>query len=424
MTIVDVVIVEAHHHCLEHIHSVLRKRKIFQSWTMIHFDAHPDLACPTIPARGCFTPRQTMDGESNFYEMLDARPSGIAEWILPLTLAAQLRTIEWIKPKFSKQLPCGRHSIQVGVHDPTWTGSSRKPSHFLDLGYGGQLKVDWYHPYYLDDETVVVVPATDLALSQTLTLFVTELNNEHPDLALGTPKDFMATEPWILDICLDYFACWNPYLSDIDSIDTELTVSFLEVMRHSKVFGDANQRTMDPAVSRVYIEELHDFRNLLHQVLIAEDPGSAPDIETSRLFRYYDSPSLGKQLIENLDSHIRRNGETALKVVLEAIPFWNMPHSVTSKETEAIEKSILQVETSLRRFLNNNPHCRVPPPFLITIARSTSDGFAPAEVVEGIQDRVLAMLNRLFTIDLTPPGGEQYLRITKDYDEWEGSVLP
>ena len=91
MEMVDVVIVEAHHHCLEHIHSVLRKKKIIRPWKLVHFDAHPDLACPNIPAVACFTPRQNIDGDQHLYELLDARASGIAEWILPLTLSDQPR---------------------------------------------------------------------------------------------------------------------------------------------------------------------------------------------------------------------------------------------------------------------------------------------------------------------------------------------
>jgi hypothetical protein len=416
MEIVDVVIVEAHHHCLEHIHAVLRKKKIFRRWRMVHFDAHPDLACPAIPVIACYTPRQPIDGEKNLYELLDARASGIAEWILPLTLAAQLQTIEWIKPEFSKQLPCGRHSFQVGVHDPSWNGA--KPSHFLDMGLGALLKVDWNHPYYLDDNEVV--PGVDLALTQGLTLHVTELNSESHELVLGASEN-TTSEPWILDICLDYFACWNPYLSDIDEVDPELTDAFLEVMNHCTLFGDPNQLPMDSKASTAYMEQVHDFRNILHEVLKATNPDDALIMGT-KLTRYYASPQICQRLIRMLRERIQTHGHSALKLVLEAIPFWNMPHAVSSTGSAAIEKSMDTVERSLQRFLQNQPY-EVARPFLITIARSTCDGFAPATVVEGIQDGVLAMLDRLFNVD-GKRHTTQCLRITKDYGEWEGSMLP
>jgi UPF0489 domain len=421
MEMVDVVIVEAHHHCLEHIHAVLRKKKIFRSWRMIHFDAHPDLACPAIPAVACFTPREPVDGEKNLYEMLDSRASGIAEWILPLTLAAHLHTIEWIKPEFSNQLPRGHHSIQVGTHDLCWRNG--KPSHFLDMGLGAHLKVDWRHPYYLEDS--VVVPASDLALPQSLTLHVTELNSDGDELILGVSKDIPA-EPWILDICLDYFACWNPYLSEIDAVDPELTDAFLEVMKQCILFGPKyDVPEMDTEVSRAYVEQLHDFRNILRKALEATFQGmnseTASTIET-KLWRYYAKPEICQRLMLILGARIQSHGPSALQRVLEAIPFWNMPHEVSSTETSAIQKSIHRVERSLQRFLRNQQY-PVLQPFLITIARSTCDGFAPGEVVESIQDGVLAMLDRLFNVGVDPRN-EQRLRITKDYGEWEGSTLP
>ena len=52
---INVVIVESHQHVLEHIHAVLRRNKklLGQPWQLIHFDGHPDLACPTtVPASG------------------------------------------------------------------------------------------------------------------------------------------------------------------------------------------------------------------------------------------------------------------------------------------------------------------------------------------------------------------------------------
>jgi len=417
MEIVDVVIVEAHHHCLEHIHSVLRRKKIFRPWKLVHFDAHPDLACPNIPAAACFTPRLNIDGGHNLYELLDARASGIAEWILPLTLAAQLQTIEWIKPKFSKQLPCGRHSFQVGVHDPIWK-EDEKPSHFLDLGPGAQLKVDWNHPYYLEDN--VVVGASDLALGRPLTLHVTEMNSKNDELVLGLEKD-TSSQPWILDICLDYFACWNPYLSDIDAVDPELTNAFLEVMKQCTLFEDTNQATMDPSVSKAYMEQVHDFRDILEKVLTATHRDDASTME-SKLFGYYNSRTTCQRLLGILVARIAPHGQPVLKLVIEAIPFWNMPHEVSSTDLTTIQKSMLYVEKGLQRSLRNQSN-HASKPFLITIARSTCDGFAPAKVVEGIQEGVLAMLDRLFKADVNHHG-IQCLRITKDYGDWEGPTLP
>ena len=42
---VKIVVVEDHHHVLEHIHAALRRRKFLPSWRMLHVDAHPDCMC-------------------------------------------------------------------------------------------------------------------------------------------------------------------------------------------------------------------------------------------------------------------------------------------------------------------------------------------------------------------------------------------
>ena len=83
MTPINVVIVESHQHALEHYHAAIRKQKLFQKkWSMMHFDAHPDLACPRLPAVACFVPRQYFvdsdeaEGGKNLYELLDLSSSG------------------------------------------------------------------------------------------------------------------------------------------------------------------------------------------------------------------------------------------------------------------------------------------------------------------------------------------------------------
>ena len=147
---IPVVVVESHQHVLEHVHCVLRHRarihgrqvrrcqaritkqqrqdddncrsmkptqetenaNIPPPISMMHFDSHPDLACPSanVPAAACFQPRKEwqqstttttecsnsttkQEHESrNLYEYLDLDRSGIAQWILPLVLSGDLDT--------------------------------------------------------------------------------------------------------------------------------------------------------------------------------------------------------------------------------------------------------------------------------------------------------------------------------------------
>jgi UPF0489 domain len=171
---IPVVIVESHQHALEHVHEVLRKAKLLSvPWSMFHFDAHPDLACPAnVPAAACFTPRNTVfpeegEGEDddasnnsddshndptnhqkNLYELLDDTTTGIAEWILPLVLAGNLRYVEWVKPCFSNQMDVGDYHYSVGVKDEPQSGShsTKLVKCFLDLSKMARIKVDLLHP--------------------------------------------------------------------------------------------------------------------------------------------------------------------------------------------------------------------------------------------------------------------------------------
>jgi hypothetical protein len=111
---IPVVVVEQHQHACEHIHQVLRQRRRCDAWSMVHYDAHPDLACPhgSIPAAACFRPN-----ENDLYELLDSTATGIAEWILPLVLAANLTRVHWIRPTEQpvEQLPLGEDVYHVGA---------------------------------------------------------------------------------------------------------------------------------------------------------------------------------------------------------------------------------------------------------------------------------------------------------------------
>lgn len=387
---------------------------------MIHFDAHPDLACPAIPAAAVFTPRHPVaPHQSDLYELLDSRASGISEWILPLVLAAQLEEIEWIKPDFSTQLPPGRHVFHVGANDSNWK-SNGKPTHFVDLGPHAQLKVDWNHPYYLEDDSAV--PSKDLALSQALKLHVTELSEENPALSF---KNVIAenSEYWVLDICLDYFSCCNPYLSDIDNIDSALTKAFLSVVSTSSI----NRATLDTDILEkieptAYTGQIQDFQTGLRKAL--EATSEVEFLHAARLLSmYYSSNEVCQQLLLTLRELILLYGETAREAVIEAIPFWHMPHATSSSKDAVIDESMRRVRQSLEGFFHDpaSPH---PPPFLITIARSTDDGFAPASVVERLQSQVLGMLQEIFHPCYEYQGESYAIRVTRDYGEWEGSTIP
>jgi len=232
----EVVVVEHHHHALEHIHASLRRfyrrnrhhkyEKVGgglkaketssekTSWTMVHFDSHPDLAVlnRTIPAVACFRPNDMylpinvsnsskninnsndpISKRKTLYEMLDLSQGGIAEWILPLVLAGNLNRIVWMKGESSDQFENGTYNFHVGCcgsrnDDVASTAPSSSSlsfrsksvqstetisndndknkkmnvQTFMDLPNDAHLCVSLCHPYYLDDNNCCQSQATIL----------------------------------------------------------------------------------------------------------------------------------------------------------------------------------------------------------------------------------------------------------------------
>ena len=421
---IPVVIVESHQHVLEHVHDVLRKKKLFRdSWSMVHFDAHPDLACSKrAPAISFFNPRQyhqnKMDDDDNcknLYELLDLTSSGIAEWILPLVLAAKLNQIEWIKPRFSSQMAPGNYEFAVGVE----TTSNESVTSYLDLPASAKVKVDFHHPYYLDDASVT---STDqLVLKQTLELQVSELPSNQ--------KVKGGKSLWTLDICLDYFACQNPYIADLERRNALVTRAFLNVME-SSCFNSNSSETNNVTNSLQYQTEILCFYKLLEQLLVdhVDDETNKLKLDVTSISslegisKYFETPDQARGLIRQLVIEIVKddNGDALLSMVIEAIPNWSMPHDPSSAMIQKMDESLMLVEAHIQEHIQSRGS-----PFLVTIARSTLDGFCPPQVVETLQEKVLDILGKEISCGEDCGNTEEHaLLIVHDYGEWEGSVIP
>jgi hypothetical protein len=556
---VEVVIVESHQHALEHIHRIIRRRKLFtQSWSMLHFDAHPDLACAGnhVPAMACFLPRHSsswiegvevndglataagtsvhkngccasaettttttratlssstktttivktvnnddkLNGENDdenhdtkenitistrapledLYELLDTTASGISEWILPLVLAGNLERIEWVKPPFSTQLPCGRHRFHVGAyyekvvqektnqaqafHTSTDANHPRELDErtiqsFLDLSPFARIKVDWEHPYYLDDDSFV--PTELLALKQPLELSVVELpRREHGNdetvgmtAALPTEKGAQYSQPWSLDICLDYFTCVNPFLQDIELLDPLAFNALNMVISQGHAFI-TRQDVLVP--KRTYRKELLRFRQILTDLLKNCRTGTAPSKSTSlkvdvfsELLLYYKNSTVEetKAMLYEVYHAVAnsKHCDEIVSLAIEALPYWSMPHAQSSMDPNNIEAALVQVEAELVQYSkpkdngtisqsSTNPSYKTLP-FVITICRSTDDGFTHKDTVEDLQQRVLDMLHRVYcdlnshchrsNTTATTEACCCRLQVVRDYGPWEGST--
>jgi hypothetical protein len=469
VAMIAVVVVESHHHALEHIHDVLRRRRLLNSkWSMLHFDSHADLACPGdhIPAVSCFQPRKTIqcmssriaaksgedasegsslssDGNSthgnNLYELLDSTSSGIAEWILPLVLAANLRTLQWIRPPGTiHQIPTGQREYHVGAwfHRSTDSDKIVHIESFHDLPLTATVKVDWDCRYYLEDNSYV--PPNQLVLSQPLHLTVSEgptvpVQSLDPDVQIDYAMD---DNMFALDICLDYFVCLNPFVTDIEEKDAEFAKALVAAVTEARFYKEDNR-------TDTYQTELSRFRGLWQDLLESyakiDDTSTHQSTLTALLSEYYDTHTSATRRVEAVQDllfvHENKDERDALiRMSVEAIPNLTMPHSSVSRDADAVRNSIQSRLLHLRQVLRR---CGTSePPFIITVARSMNDGFTPQSVVEELQVSVLREIHDRFCgcsapnagpVTAQKPGQSSLdacsLHIIFDYSIWEGSTF-
>jgi hypothetical protein len=431
-----VVIVEPHHHILEHIHKGLRQqRRLGSSWSLCHIDAHPDLACPSngIPAAACFRPHQEWSASSsslvegepdtrNLYELLDSSTTGISEWILPLVLTGGLTRMEWVKPPSNShipsQLPLGAHRYHVGVYLQPTTGVEQKPKveSFLDLPQEAVVKVDWNCLYYRDDDIDdFYAPLESLELPQLFVLDSVVWTDGDPRTSSVSEQSSSSDEPWMLDICLDYFYCTNPFLVDIEAVDPKYGQALQRLVRMSSFYqreGDSEQ------VSVVDRESLLKFRQRLAAVLTGFvsttlDWSWRQQESVNKLLPFFSEHQIhqAKEIVHELwrllASHDGDSQAKLRDLSLESLPHLMLPHS-NSVDSCSMEE---YMESSLRRFesgLKEKLRRSSQTPFLVTIARSLQDGFTPESIADILQARVLKILHDCLQ--------ECTLEVVKDYE--------
>lgn len=395
------VVVENHNHALYYVHELLRQRKIAgKPWQMIHFDAHADLACPGchVPAKACFRPNDPFkplspravdedeDGESKtLYDLLDDTASGIAEWILPLSLGAKLRHIHWIRPGPFCLLPEGHHTFSVGAEST----SSVVPDceSFVDLQDSCNVKVDSPLPYFVEDGSFV--PTEKLLVPQTVYLQVYEGSNfdvQAPLVENGTP--------FVLDVCLDFFFCQDPFLKDLEAVNKEATKSLVDTALSSILYdGSLDNLPPDAILSRV-----KEFRVSLSEALgllcSAHDKIPMASFRSSfaTLTRhFYRSEQECNRVADELFVSLNNDNIVPTEFVSlahEALPYLTLPHDDwTSEELRqtVIDERIGILRRGLRLIYPRQP-------FLITIARSVDDGFTPQDIAESLQTTVLQVI--------------------------------
>ncbi|EQC39699.1 hypothetical protein SDRG_03127 [Saprolegnia diclina VS20] len=342
-------VVDDHHHVLEPIHRAIRQRRLpFANFTIVHLDAHADLAFPpSLPAATIFSPDALYDG-------LDASEAGIASFLLPLAYAGHMHRLVWIKPPWATQMAIGTHAFDVGQHKAT-----------------GCLGVTSHESYFIDENLYAPRDALDKPASLELT--VAEL-----------PAAPVPEGPYVLDICLDYFSTLNPFRQDITRAMGEDTASLL-----SCIYGDLSYK-------KKTVELPHSTR-LEHGRLFAStiktlfrehiwDDGAAYDAHMAPLIDVYTlSPTAIVEQFAAFRKILLAASSDELAMMEWAGPCMDLPqHKASDDEIEGLLGALETFLTTAGR------------PRLVTIAESKDDEYTPPGQVEMLLSRVLALLGRQF----------------------------
>ncbi|XP_026231136.1 UPF0489 protein C5orf22 homolog [Anabas testudineus] len=417
-------IVEDHHDVVCHIYRAIASRHLPEkNIKMVHLDSHPDLLIPVnMPADTVF------DKEKLFSEL------SIENWIMPMVYAGHVSCVMWLHPYWAQQIREGEHRMAVGRDSSTTTiRVTSTDNYFLSDGLYvceehledsklltlNVIKVNPVKPSHasLTEKKAEEDPERCLAKrrrtecnqageagcsqsrsTSTDTLHPAEGSNikkkqGHNGMALGDDDnddedegstDYIVkrinavlseTEPYILDIDLDFFSCKNPF----KELYTQEEYTILkELYSFRGPSPDADQEELDECVDR-RIHQLEDLEAAFADLV--EDDGE----ET--VARWASNPGMASlaPLVSSLKS---RNTSPDYEMVHQAgltCDCVELPHHISTDEE--IDRLVL----ALRLFL-----VPLPKPILVTMSRSSLDEYCPVEQVDSVQSRVLAVLEDLY----------------------------
>ena len=380
-----------------------------QANTIIHIDAHPDLLLPTS-----LLADDVFDTEALFREV------SISSFLLPLVYSGQLRRIVWIKPSWAEQIPEGRYEFFIGKHRDTGTLMTNSSlAYFLNE----QLSCDYEN--LLNAQAVVLDVVSACAWKPSA-------DGEPTSVNVTLPHDLVRflresdDKKYILDICLDFFSCRNPFreeavsLCDGNDASYESLAAFYREFLHPDPVAGTDALPEWVSVRREAVAQFH--RHMLETLRagVFRQPldvfEAAMDTLTSTSLRAgVNTASDGAQarirLLQLALQRIYRGQQMQPGLTLgrgaspatgtagaldeaERIArlhlmgcMWDLPHHVTEwGEIAALSAAVDTVLQSL------------PAPTIVTIARSAADNYTPPAAVESIQSLVLRMLRRRYPL--------------------------
>lgn len=337
-TRVDVVVTASHHHVLPYWYRAARRGQLpREALTVVHLDAHPDLAVPGGSVAPGFPPDDFAHQAS-----ID-----IASFQLAAARAGLVRRVLWLRPAWADQITDGEHRFRLGT------------------GPGDSLRVDSPLDYYVLNDAYRATSDLRDAVDVELRVLVLEPESDERLVPEGTP--------FILDIDLDIFSTRNPAVDRLAAAgfsDEEIAVVRRVFARSNlNLSSEPSERIADLEAIESAIE-IVTAGGLLESLWAAGTLwwyGISP-LEMSELFSLLDGKSY-----EQLDALLREGR------VVVGVPAYRSDQAEVEATLRAFEKLVQR---------------RLGRPALVTIARSMRDGFTHPFWVGPVEAGVLEILRR------------------------------
>ncbi|XP_061551054.1 UPF0489 protein C5orf22 homolog isoform X3 [Phycodurus eques] len=390
-TCLPVCIVEDHHDVVCHIYRAIASRHLpMKNIKLVHLDSHPDLL---IPVNLC--------ADTVFEKEKLFRVTSKDHYFLSDGLYVSEEHLENPKPLLLhviKVNPINRQEsfteMKTGEDSETWLAKKprRECSQAGEPSCSQPLSRTTDVLQLAEARSVIKDSRQDEQSSSVKRDYNGEDEEGSTSYVVQRISTFLSqTEPYILDIDLDFFSCKNPF----KELYTEEEYAILqELYCFRGPVPNANEDELDECVDR-RIRQLEDLEAAFADLL--ED--DREEIVTHWVRK------LGKACFVHLVSSLKsRNPHPDYEMVHQAgltCDSIELPHHISSDE------EIDRLMSAVQRLLEH-----LPKPTLVTMSRSSLDEYCPVEQVDSVQHRVLAVLEK------------QYgpLDIQKDYENTNTEV--
>ncbi len=418
-----VFVVDSHHHALE----AYANRKWSDSVRMVHIDAHADLGVSSLSwhdqLHASLTDLQAaMDSEGD---------ASIAEWIVPLLLRRIVHDVHWVIPSFMSSPKASSTLPAATVHD--WQSlqavafSKGNSQREVATRAAKHAKVDEPHransahvlpvsllSYYVSDGDVAPPSPPSRAGTGTSTGTHCTVRVSHmPSSSTPDTPRLCLSDPWALDVCLDYFHCRNHHR---DILQRFLTRQELKAATQAWAVEDAIVGMPLKQARALVRAHAHVLGCVMAAALPNTEGGASTPTpppctpsELQDILTAYDahcSPFISfaadtvlQLLVANGFSVARAAVQAALaqqprdemdmpeglpSALWECGPCLGLPHHPAGLAEMQVSLDALQAALA---------HATVPPT-VVTVACSSDDGFVPIEVAEWLLPRLVRAIDQ------------------------------